>query len=120
MAEPLPLWEYRVVHINVDGGQSPQPVSPEQASEHLRGLLSADFLSREFPEHYSEEGEARQRKRHPAEQLQHFLNLLGRQGWELTTASQVGPLLMFFFKRPLRPLPRLMAADGSDEPTKGP
>ena len=126
MAEPvperLPLWEYRVVHINVATGSPPEPVSPEKASEHLRGLLSPDFLSREFPEHYSEDNDDRQRNRHPAEQLQLYLNLLGRQGWEMTTTAQVGPLLMFFFKRPLRPLPRLISGGGSGggEPPQSP
>ena len=38
------------------------------------------------------------------------LEELGRQGWEMTDTSQVGPLLMFFFKRPLRPTPKLIAA----------
>ena len=38
-------------------------------------------------------------QKHPAAQLQHFLNLLGHEGWELVETSQVGGLLMFFFKR---------------------
>ena len=38
-------------------------------------------------------------QKHPAAQLQHFLNLLGNEGWELVETSQVGGLLMFFFKR---------------------
>jgi len=103
-------WEYRVVHINVEPGKPPEPPDPQVASEHLRGTLSPDFLAREFPEVYGEESETARRSRHPAEQLQTFLNLLGRQGWEMTDSSQVGPLLMFFFKRPLRPVPKLIAA----------
>ena len=105
----LPQWEYRVVHINVDSGTPPQPPNPKAASEHLHGTLSPNFLAREFPEHYGQESEAARRNRHPAEQLQVFLNLLGKEGWELTTTSQVGPLLMFFFKRPMRPAPKLIA-----------
>ena len=112
--EPQPAtptqWEYRVVHINVEPGKPPEPPDPQVASEHLRGTLSPDFLAREFPEVYGEESETARRSRHPAEQLQTFLNLLGRQGWEMTDSSQVGPLLMFFFKRPLRPVPKLIAA----------
>lgn len=104
------LWEYRVVHINVDSGPPPEPPNPKTASDHLHGTLSPTFLAREFPEHYGEQSEAAKRNRHPAEQLQSFLNLLGREGWELTTTSQVGPLLMFFFKRPQRPAPKLIAA----------
>ncbi|MEY2644121.1 MAG: hypothetical protein RLZZ611_770 [Cyanobacteriota bacterium] len=108
----MPQWEYRVIHINVDSGPAPQPPDPKTASDHLQGVLSPNFLAREFPEHYGKESEAARRQLHPAEQLQSFLNLLGREGWELTETSQVGPLLMFFFKRPLRPAPKLIAAAG--------
>ena len=108
---PTPTqWEYRVVHINVDPGNPPNPPDPQAASAHLHGTLSPDFLAREFPEVYGDESEAARRNRHPAEQLQGFLNLLGRQGWEMTDSCQVGPLLMFFFKRPLRPPPKLIAS----------
>ena len=103
-------WEYRVIHINVDAGPAPEPPDPKTASDHLQGVLSPTYLAREFPEHYGKESEAARRKLHPAEQLQSFLNLLGREGWEMTETSQVGPLLMFFFKRPLRPAPKLIAA----------
>jgi hypothetical protein len=103
-------WEYRVVHINVEPGHPPQAPNPQVASDHLHGTLSPDFLAREFPEVYGDESEASRRSRHPAEQLQTFLNLLGRQGWEMTDSCQVGPLLMFFFKRPMRPLPKLLAS----------
>jgi len=105
-------WEYRVIHINVDAGPAPEPPDPKTASDHLQGVLSPTYLAREFPEHYGKESEAARRKLHPAEQLQSFLNLLGREGWEMTETSQVGPLLMFFFKRPLRPAPKLIAAAG--------
>lgn len=37
--------------------------------------------------------------KHPAQQLETFLNTLGRDRWELVETSQVGELLMFFFKR---------------------
>jgi hypothetical protein len=76
------------------------------ASRKLRGALSPEFISREFPQQYGPEQQSKATPKHPAEQLQHFLNLLGREGWELTTTAQVGQLLMFFFKRPLvRALP---------------
>lgn len=123
-------WEYRVIHINVDAGPAPQPPDPKTASDHLQGALSPSYLAREFPEHYGKDSDAARRKLHPAEQLQGFLNLLGREGWELTETSQVGPLLMFFFKRPLRPTPKLIeparevastATDtGADGPATGP
>jgi hypothetical protein len=97
----LPTWEYRVIHINVESGHPPEPPDPAAASQRLQGVLSAEFIAREFPELYG----TPQPPRHPAQQLQYYLNLLGRQGWEMVEAAQVGPLLMFFFKRPRRPPP---------------
>ena len=94
----MPQWEYRVIHINLDGGHPPQPPDPQVASERLGGVLSPEFIAREFPEQYK----AAPLPRHPAEQLQYFLNLLGKDGWELVETGQVGPLLMFFFKRQVR------------------
>jgi hypothetical protein len=90
-------WEYRVIHINVESGTPPGPPDPRADSERLGGALSPDFLKREFPQQYGAEA---RRPRHPAEQLQFFLNALGKENWEMVEAAQVGPLLMFFFKRP--------------------
>ena len=105
-------WDYRVIHINVENGQPPQAPDPQVASERLGGLLSPEFIAREFPEQYK----AAPLPRHPAEQLQYFLNLLGKDGWELVETGQVGPLLMFFFKRPIRE----SAQDpGQSSPPKG-
>ncbi|MCP9793068.1 hypothetical protein KBZ20_14745 [Vulcanococcus limneticus Candia 3F8] len=95
-------WEYRVIHINVDNNKAPQPPDPQAASQKLHGVLSPEFIAREFPEQYGTA--AAQAPKHPAEQLQFFLNLLGKEGWEMVEASQVGQLLMFFFKRPLVPI----------------
>jgi hypothetical protein len=82
------------------------------ASERLRGLLSPEFIAREFPEQYK----AAPLPRHPAEQLQYFLNLLGKEGWELVETGQVGPLLMFFFKRTMG---ESVQAPGKPAPPKG-
>ena len=90
-------WDYRVIHINVEGGNPPEPPSPKTDSERLGGALSPSFLKREFPQQYSAEAP---KPRHPAEQLQFFLNALGKENWELVEAPQVGKLLMFVFKRP--------------------
>ena len=99
-------WEYRVIHINVESGNPPGPPDPQADSERLGGALSADYLKREFPQQYNAEA---QRPRHPAEQLQFFLNALGKENWEMVEAAQVGPLLMFFFKRPRREPPKPLA-----------
>ena len=87
-------WEYKVIHIkNV---ASSQPSTPESDSIKLQGVLSPEFIKREFPKMYQHK---KQRPKHPAEQLELFLNSLGNERWELVETSQVGELLMFFFKR---------------------
>ena len=93
---PHQRWEYRVVHININNDSPPQPSTPEAASKKLQGSLSPEFIKREFPQMYQKQSA---QQKHPAAQLQHFLNLLGNEGWELVETSQVGGLLMFFFKR---------------------
>ena len=94
-------WEYRVVPININNDAPPQPPSAQSASQKLGGSLSPEFIAKEFPKVYSERGQKSPAKaKHPAEQLQHFLNQLGAERWELVETTQVGPLLMFFFKRP--------------------
>ncbi len=95
-ATPSQRWEYRVVHININNDAPPQPSTPEAASKKLQGSLSPEFIKREFPQMYQKQSA---QQKHPAAQLQHFLNLLGNEGWELVETSQVGGLLMFFFKR---------------------
>ncbi|MFM9041917.1 MAG: hypothetical protein ACKOHJ_06715 [Vulcanococcus sp.] len=125
MPRVMPQWEYRVIHINVDSSNPPSPPDPKVASEKLGGTLSPEFISREFPQQYGPEQQAKAKAapKHPAEQLQHFLNLLGKEGWEMTTTAQVGQLLMFFFKRPLRELPKQIAPaqdSPQNEAPKGP
>ncbi|MFM7229884.1 MAG: hypothetical protein ACKO2F_09640 [Cyanobacteriota bacterium] len=88
-------WEYRVIHIDVAGKAPPEP-NPSEASQRLGGTLSPEFIAREFPDLYRRQ---QAKPLHPAAQLQHFLNALGEEGWELTQTAQIGQLLMFFFKR---------------------
>ena len=89
-------WEYRVVHVEVAHGEPPSPSSPLEDSERLGGVLSPDYLGREFPEMYRSSSVPK----HPAAQLQMAFNLLGEEGWELVQTQRIGPLLMVFFKRP--------------------
>ena len=120
MPRVMPQWEYRVIHIDASKGTPPTPPDPKVASEKLGGTLSPEFISREFPQQYGPEQQARASAgpKHPAEQLQYFLNLLGKEGWELTNTTQVEHLLMFIFKRPLRALPKLIAP-ADDSPSQG-
>ena len=104
-ASSSPVWEYRVIHINmnpVKQADSPRQANPEAASKKLQGSLSPEFIKKEFPDLYKNQRQSRQ-PRHPAEQLQDFLNEMGRSSWELINISELGPLQMFFFKR-LKPI----------------
>ena len=80
----------------------PKQSNPEAASKKLQGSLSPEFIKKEFPDLYKNRSQSR-RPRHPAEQLQDFLNEMGRSSWELIEISELGPLQMFFFKR-LKPI----------------
>lgn len=91
------IWEYKVIHININIEKTNIKTDPTIASQKLQGSLSPEFIKREFPEVYQKSSK---RSNHPAAQLEQFLNHLGQQGWELVEISQVGGLLMFFFKRP--------------------
>ena len=111
----MPQWEYRVIHINVENKDRPQPPDAQVASERLGGILSPEFIAREFPQQYGVSHESQAAGKHPAQQLQYFLNLLGKEGWEMSETAKVGPLLMFFFKRPLRPLPQRLQVPADNE-----
>lgn len=55
--------------------------------QETAGFLSPEFIKREFPQLYQQQSN---QQKHPAAQLQHFLNLLGNEGWELVETCQVG------------------------------
>ena len=91
-------WEYKVIHINtnVQKTAKTQASTPERDSQKLQGALSPEFIKKEFPKMYQQNTA---KPKHPAQQLETFLNTLGKDRWELVETSQVGELLMFFFKR---------------------
>ena len=91
-------WEYKVIHINtnVQNTGKIQASTPERDSQKLQGALSPEFIKKEFPKMYPQNTA---KPKHPAQQLETFLNTLGKDRWELVETSQVGELLMFFFKR---------------------
>ena len=94
----LNRWEYKVIHINtnVQNTAKTQASTPERDSQKLQGALSPEFIKKEFPKMYPQNTA---KPKHPAQQLETFLNTLGKDRWELVETSQVGQLLMFFFKR---------------------
>ena len=94
----LNRWEYKVIHINtnVQNTGKIQASTPERDSQKLQGALSPEFIKKEFPKMYPQNTA---KPKHPAQQLEIFLNTLGKDRWELVETSQVGELLMFFFKR---------------------
>ena len=94
----LNRWEYKVIHINtnVQNTAKTQTSTPERDSQKLQGALSPEFIKKEFPKMYPQNTA---KPKHPAQQLETFLNTLGKDRWELVETSQVGQLLMFFFKR---------------------
>ena len=94
----LNYWEYKAIHINtnVQNTAKTQTSTPERDSQKLQGALSPEFIKKEFPKMYQQNTA---KPKHPAQQLETFLNTLGKDRWELVETSQVGELLMFFFKR---------------------
>lgn len=108
----IQYWEYKVIHININiqNVASAQPSTPEADSKKLQGALSPEFIKREFPKMYKHKS---QKTKHPAAQLELFLNSLGKERWELVETSQVGELLMFFFKRLI--LKQSALANGQEE-----
>ena len=102
-SEALRKWEYKVIHININTTiNSSKPATPETDSQKLQGVLSPEYIKREFPQMYQANTNP---KKHPAAQLEQFLNQLGNEGWELIETNNVGGLLMFFFKRLTVPKP---------------
>ena len=89
-------WEYRIIHLNINQDEK-EVQNPETASSKLKGSLSPEFLSKEFPKQYGESPE--KEAKHPATQLQEIINLFGEEYWELFQISNIGRFQMLFFKR---------------------
>lgn len=117
-------WEYQVVHLNVEGAQTAPPPGPARQGPAAappprpEAVFSKEYLEKEFPGFYSSQpaGGGAQAKEHPANQLRTFLNLQGREGWQLLGFFPVGQLTMIIFRRPQRTAP---SAAGAPEPGAG-
>ena len=115
--EPLQQrWETRVIHLNLNNKPAAEPKQQPQAepppADPQKPIFSEAYLKEEFPNHYTEHGEARKpqppsppKPQHPATQLQSFMNKLGAEGWEFVGVYPVGQLTMMMFRRPLPPVP---------------
>jgi len=103
------LWEYQVIHLNVEDpaqaqsvqGPPSSPPAPSPLGASPEQLFSKTYLEQEFPRHYvhPQLSNPQQQQQHPAVQLQGFLNGYGDQGWSLVGIYPLGPLLMMFFRR---------------------
>jgi hypothetical protein len=110
-------WEYQVIHLNVEPPAPAPPPAPPAASPgveaapgvppiRVEAVFSKEYLEKEFPGFYGAAPPAGASAReHPANQLRGFLNLQGRDGWQLLGIYPVGQLQMMIFRRPLAPAP---------------
>ena len=116
METPQQRWETRVIHLNLNNKPSAepkqQPPVESPPADPQKPIFSEAYLKEEFPNHYTEQGEAIKpqpptppKPQHPATQLQSFMNKLGAEGWEFVGVYPVGQLTMMMFRRPLPPVP---------------
>lgn len=112
-------WEYQVIHLNVEASAPAPPAAPTApppSGEPATGtppiraeaVFSKEYLEKEFPGFYGAAppaGAGASAREHPANQLRGFLNLQGRDGWQLLGIYPVGQLQMMIFRRPLAPAP---------------
>jgi hypothetical protein len=104
-------WEYQVIHLNIEPpapvpppappaaapGGEPAPGAPSSRGEPF---FSRAYLEKEFPGFYGGPPQAgTPAQEHPANQLRGFLNLQGRDGWQLVGFYPVGQLTMMIFRR---------------------
>jgi hypothetical protein len=68
----------------------------------VEAVFSKAYLEKEFPGFYGAPPAGGEPPReHPANQLRGFINLQGREGWQLLGVYPVGVLQMMIFRRPL-------------------
>jgi len=128
-------WEYQVVHLNVEASTPPPPAPPSGVEPaagspptRVEAVFSKQYLEKEFPGFYGTPAAAgAPSKEHPANQLRGFLNMQGRDGWQLVGFFPVGQLQMIIFRRPLAadpasaaPVPSADAAASAGAPDPGP
>lgn len=102
-------WEYHVIHLNVEASAPAPPAAPPSGVEPAAGtppirgeaVFSKEYLEKEFPGFYGASPPGAPAREHPANQLRGFLNLQGRDGWQLLGFYPVGQLQMMIFRRPL-------------------
>ena len=82
-------YEYRVVGINMNPVQKSDPA---KASQKLN--VSKEFIEKEFTDHYKKniQGNA------PL-QVQAFLNIYGKRGWEHYFEGKIGNQVLLYFRR---------------------
>lgn len=103
MSEPTQIWQYKVIHINVEGDQ-PAPASGE-ALPAATPPFTKSYLEQEFPGYYTPPGSPgtppspAPSSQHPARQLEDFLNRLGGDGWTMVGIFPLGQLLMLILRR---------------------
>ena len=82
-------YEYRVVGINMNPVQKSDP-----AKASLKLNVSKEFIEKEFTDHYKKniQGNA------PL-QVQTFLNIYGKRGWEHYFEGKIGNQVLLYFRR---------------------
>jgi len=110
----MTTWEYQVTRLNVD-----PPIQPASAqadmmqaqgaseSESQNAVFSERYLKEEFPKFYDSsltqpDSAKPNEPREPAFQLQDFLNLQGREGWELVGFQHAPPHVFIVMKRQIQ------------------
>jgi hypothetical protein len=82
-------YEYRVVGININ----PVPKSdPGKASQKLN--VSKEFIEQQFTDHYK-----RNIQGNAPLQVQSFLNMYGKRGWEHYFEGIIGNQVLLYFRR---------------------